>query len=178
MKKIFLIISILCIYFSFNNINNVYAYESRTDITLTNPASFNGTYEIERFVLRQNDTVIIDSDDDFKVYDEKGIATIEIRFNEENVFIDLVYKMQMVGPVFKDNELSKYQFIYDNKTFTTKRPKGTPLAKTLTSIGMIVYDHKDLIWEFNFEKDLTLILKLEKKYNIPTVINKNPFLNQ
>ena len=178
MKNIFLILTLFTVLIVINNPERTYAYERKTDINLTQPSSFNGTYEIERFVIRQGDSVIVDSNDDYKVYDEKGIATIQLRSSNNKVFIDLVYKMQMVGPIFQNPEIGKYNFIYDKRTFTIDRPQGTPLSKTLTSIGMIVYDHEDLLWEFPFEKDLTLILKLEKKYNIATVIDKLPFLGK
>lgn len=145
-------------------------------ISLTDPLSFNGTYEVERLIIRNGDTTLLDSDNSYEVYDNKGIATINMKISRDNVAVDLIYKMQMVGPVFKKSEVANYSFLYDSQTYTAKRPQGMPLSKALSSIGMTIYDHEDLIWEMPFEKGYTLILKLEKKTDIATIIDKKPFI--
>ncbi len=145
-------------------------------ISLTDPLSFNGTYEVERLIIRNGDNTLLDSDNSYDVYDNKGIATINMKISQNNVAVDLIYKMQMVGPAFKRPEISNYSFLYDSQTFTAKRPSGMSLSKALSSIGMTIYDHEDLIWEMPFEKGYTLILKLEKKNDISTIIDKKPFI--
>lgn len=145
-------------------------------ISLTNPVSFNGTYKIERLIIRDGDNLLLDSDNDYEVYEDKGVATINMKIGKDNLEIDLVYKVQMVGPAFKRPEIAKYTFIYDSRTFSAKRDAGVPLSKSLTSIGMMVYDHEDLIWEMPFEDGRTLILKFEKKSDISTPIDKKPFI--
>ncbi len=176
MKKIILFsLFILC--FTFPVYSQTYTYSGRpTPIDLTNPLSFNGTYEVERLIIRSGDTLLLDSDNSYDVYDDKGIATINMKISNNNVAVDLIYKMQMVGPAFKRADIANYGFIYDSQTFTTVRKNNTPLSKALTSIGMTIYDHEDLIWEMPFEKGYTLILKLEKKNDISTIIDKKPFI--
>lgn len=145
-------------------------------ISLTNPTSFNGTYEVERLIIRDGDKLILDSDNDYEVYDDKGIATINMKLNANTVAVDLIYKVQMVGPAFENQNISKYGFMYDSQTFTAQKPANTSLSKALSSIGMTIYDHEDLIWEMPFEKNKSLILKLEKKSDISTIIDKKPFI--
>lgn len=147
-----------------------------TPISLQNPTSFNGTYEIERLIIREGDKLILDSDNDYEVYDDKGVATINLKLSANTVAVDLIYKMQMVGPAFENTEISKYGFIYDSQTFSAKKNNNMSLSKALTSIGMTVYDHEDLIWEMPFENGKSLILKLEKKSDIATIIDKKPFI--
>lgn len=145
-------------------------------ISLTDPLSFNGTYEVERLIIRNGDNTLLDSDNSYDVYDDKGVATINMKISQNNVAVDLIYKMQMAGPAFKRPEISNYAFLYDSQTFTAQRPSGISLSKALSSIGMTIYDHEDLIWEMPFEKGCTLILKLEKKNDISTIIDKKPFI--
>lgn len=175
MKKIILfsilIMSISSILFAQNRYAGI-----PVPISLTDPLSFNGTYEIERLIIRNGDNTLLDSDNSYDVYDDKGIATINMKISQNNVSIELIYKMQMVGPAFKRSEISNYSFLYDSQIFTAQRPQGISLSKALSSIGMIVYDHEDLIWEMPFEKGYTLILKLEKKNDISTIIDKKPFI--
>ena len=145
-------------------------------ISLTNPLSFNGTYKVERLIIRNSDNTLLDSSNSYDVYDDKGIATINMKISQNNVAVDLIYKMQIVGQAFKRAEISNYSFLYDSQTFTAQRPSGTSLSSALSSIGMTIYDHEDLIWEMPFEKGYTLILKLEKKNDISTIIDKKPFI--
>ena len=145
-------------------------------ISLTDPLSFNGTYEVERLIIRNGDNTLLDSDNSYDVYDDKGVATINMKISQNNVAVDFIYKMQMVGPAFKRADITNYSFIYDSQTFTAQRPSGMSLSKALSSIGMTIYDHEDLIWEMPFEKGYTLILKLEKKNDISTIIDKKPFI--
>ena len=84
--------------------------------------------------------------------------------------------MQMVGPAFERSDISKYSFLYDSRTFTAERPNNMPISKALSSIGMTIYDSEDLIWEMPFENGYTIILKLEKKSDIATIIDKKPFI--
>ncbi len=177
MKKIILYIAaILC--FNTALYAQTYTYAGKpAPLDLTNPNSFNGTYEIERLIIRNGDTLLLDSDNSYDVYDDKGIATINMKISSDNVAVDLIYKMQMVGPAFKRADLVNYGFLYDSQTFTAARKTNMPLSKALSSIGMTIYDHEDLIWEMPFEKGLTLILKLEKKNDIATIIDKKPFIN-
>ena len=155
----------------------IYSYGGKpAPIDLKNPLSFNGTYEVERLIIRDGDTLLLDSDNSYDVYDDKGIATINMKINNNNIAIDFIYKMQMVGPAFKRADISNYSFLYDSQKFSTTKQPNTPLSKALTSIGMTIYDHEDLIWEMPFEKGYTLILKLEKKNDISTIIDKKPFI--
>ena len=64
-----------------------------------------------------------------------------MKISQNNVAVDLIYKMQMVGPAFKRAEISNYSFLYDSQTFTAQRPSGTSLSSALSSIGMTIYDH-------------------------------------
>lgn len=176
MKKIILFcLLIISIYSAAFAQNSRYAGVP-VPISLTDPLSFNGTYEIERLIIRNGDNTLLDSDNSYDVYDEKGVATINMKINQSSVAVDLIYKMQMVGPAFKRAEISNYSFLYDSQTFTAQRPSGMSLSKALSSIGMTIYDHEDLIWEMPFEKGYTLILKLEKKNDISTIIDKKPFI--
>ena len=147
-----------------------------TPINLTNPLSFDGTYEIERLIIRNGDTLLLDSDNSYDVYDNKGIATINMKISNNNIAVDLIYKMQMVGPAFKRSEISNYTFLYDSVTFPAERPNNMPISKALSSIGMTIYDYEDSIWEMTLEKGYTIILKLEKKSDITTIIDKKPFI--
>lgn len=177
MKKILLciiIINISCVCYAQKQQNRYAGHP--VPLSLTDPLSFNGTYEVSRLIIRNGDTTLLDSENGYDVYDDKGIATINMKISQNNVAIDLIYKMQMVGPAFKRPNLSNYSFLYDSQTFIANRPSGTPLSKALYSIGMMVYDHEDLIWEMPFEKGYTVILKLEKKSDISTIIDKRPFL--
>ncbi len=176
MKKIilfsFLIISIYSVSFAQTN-----RYTSvPMPLSLANPLSFNGTYEVDRLIIRNGDDTLLDSENVYDVYDDKGVATINMKISQNSVAVELIYKMQMVGPAFKRPEISKYSFLYDNQVFTANRPKNMPLSKALSQIGMTIYDHEDLIWEMPFEKGYTLIMKLEKKTDISTIINKKPFI--
>lgn len=175
MKKVFLFLLLSVIF-----ITPAYAQYKYTGkpmpINLTNPLSFNGTYEIDRLIIRNGDNLLLDTDNSYDVYDDKGIATINLKLSKNNVAVDIVYKMQMVGPAFKRNEISKYSFLYDSRTFTASRPDNMPISKALSSIGMTIYDYEDLIWEMPFENGYTIILKLEKKSDITTIIDKKPFI--
>lgn len=175
MKKVllFLILSLLFV----TPLYAQYKYTGKpTPIALTNPLSFNGTYEIERLIIRNGDNLMLDSDNSYDVYDDKGIATINLKISKNNVAVDIVYKMQMVGPAFERSDISKYGFLYDSRTFTAERPNNMPISKALSSIGMTIYDSEDLIWEMPFENGYTIILKLEKKSDIATIIDKKPFI--
>ena len=79
-------------------------------ISLTDPLSFNGTYEVERLIIRNGDNTLLDSDNSYDVYDDKGVATINMKISQNNVAVDLIYKMQMAGPAFKRPEISNYAF--------------------------------------------------------------------
>lgn len=175
MKKVFLVLllSVMLV----TPLYAQYKYTGRPmPINLTNPLSFNGTYEIDRLIIRNGDNLMLDTDNSYDVYDEKGIATINLKLSNNNVAVDIVYKMQMVGPAFERNDISKYSFLYDSRTFTASRPDKMPISKALSSIGMTIYDYEDLIWEMPFENGYTIILKLEKKSDIMTIIDKKPFI--
>lgn len=175
MKKVLLFL--LFVLLTTTPLHAQYKYTGKpTPISLTNPLSFNGTYEIERLIIRNGDSLLLDSDNSYDVYDDKGIATINLKISNNNVAVDVIYKMQMVGPAFQRSDIAQYNFLYDNRTFTANRTNNMPISKALSSIGMTIYDYEDLIWEMPFEKGYTIILKLEKKSDIATIIDKLPFI--
>lgn len=177
MKKVFLFSTAFLFVLIAPLYAQTYKYTGKpTPINLTNPLSFNGTYEIERLIIRDGDTLLLDSDNSYDVYDNKGIATINMKISNNNIAVDLIYKIQMVGPAFKRAEISNYTFLYDSITVPAERPNNMPISKALSSIGMTIYDYEDLIWEMPFEKGYTIILKLEKKSDITTIIDKKPFI--
>lgn len=177
MKKVFLFSTAFLFVLIAPLFAQTYKYTGKpTPINLTNPLSFNGTYEIERLIIRDGDNLLLDSDNSYDVYDNKGIATINMKINNNNIAVDLIYKIQMVGPAFKRAEISNYTFLYDSITVPAERPNNMPISKALSSIGMTIYDYEDLIWEMPFEKGYTIILKLEKKSDITTIIDKKPFI--
>ncbi len=120
-------------------------------ISLTNPLSFNGTYKVERLIIRNSDNTLLDSSNSYDVYDDKGIATINMKISQNNVAVDLIYKMQMVGPAFKRAEISNYSFGLENW------------------LALMSGMWDKLKEQFN-------ILKLEKKNDISTIIDKKPFI--
>lgn len=177
MKKVFLFSTAFLFVLIAPLFAQTYKYTGKpTPINLTNPLSFNGTYEIERLIIRDGDNLLLDSDNSYDVYDNKGIATINMKISNNNIAVDLIYKIQMVGPAFKRAEISNYTFLYDSITVPAERPNNMPISKALSSIGMTIYDYEDLIWEMPFEKGYTIILKLEKKSDITTIIDKKPFI--
>ena len=44
-----------------------------------------------------------------------------MKISNNNIAVDLIYKMQMVGPAFKRSEISNYTFLYDSVTFPAER---------------------------------------------------------
>lgn len=128
-----------------------------------NPLSLNGTYDIERFVINEGDSVILDSDNDYAVDDDRGETTVNIDMTDNT--INLTFKMQMAGPAFnKGSQLVKYSFIYKNITVAIPETKnGAGLAGSLEQIGLHVYGMSQLAWEIPFEGNKTIILILEKE---------------
>lgn len=136
------------------------------------PTSINGTYEIDRFVIKEGDKIILDSDNDFAVADDKGYLTINMTVGKE-ITLEMIYNMQMVGPAFQNPELAKYNFLYDKQTFKMPYTQGQSISAALSTIGMTVYDHEDVYWEMPFEKGKRLFMKIEKESdNIMQLTNK------
>lgn len=138
------------------------------------PTSINGTYEIDRFVIKEGDKIILDSDNDFAVADDRGFLTINMTVGKE-IKLDMVYNMQMAGPAFQNPELQKYSFTYDKQTFKIPYKEGSPISEALSSIGMTVYDHEDIYWQIPFEKGRKLFLKIEKESDSIMELTNRPY---
>lgn len=128
-----------------------------------NPLSISGTYDIERFVINEGDNVVIDSDNDYAVDDDRGEAAINI--NTTTNTINLAFRMQMSGPAFnKGSHLAKYSFIYKNITIAIPQNDNVSMiTDRLEQIGLHVYGMDQLAWEIPFEDNKTIILILEKE---------------
>lgn len=138
------------------------------------PTSINGTYEIDRFVIKDGDKILLDSQNDFAVVDDKGFLTINMNIGKD-ITLEMAYNMQMVGPAFQNPELKKYEFLYDKKTFTIPHSDGKPISTALSSIGMTVYDHEDVYWELPFENNQKLFLKIEKESDNIMQLTDKPY---
>lgn len=140
-----------------------------------NPISMNGTYDIDRLVIREGDRTVLDSEDDYSVRDDKGEATVV--FNQATNTIDVVFKMQMSGSVFqKGSALAKYAFIYEKRSLTL--PAGGEMLERINKAGMSAYDHDEIVIELPFETGRKLILLLDKETDkvIPVSNSKYLFL--
>lgn len=140
------------------------------------PTSINGTYEIDRFVIKEGDKIVLDSKNDFAVADDKGFLTINMNIGKD-ITLEMAYNIQMVGPAFQNPELKKYEFVYDKKTFTIPYTQGKPISEALSSIGMTVYDHEDVYWELPFENNKKLFLKIEKESDNIMLLTNKPYYN-
>lgn len=138
------------------------------------PTSINGTYEIDRFVIKEGDKILLDSDNNFAVADDKGYLTINMTVGKE-ITLEMIYNMQMVGPAFQNPELQKYSFQYDKKTFKIPYTQGQPISAALSSIGMTVYDHEDVYWEMPFENGKRLFMKIEKESDNIMQLTDKPY---
>lgn len=138
------------------------------------PSSINGTYEIDRFVIKEGDKIILDSDNDFAVADDKGYLTINMTIGKE-ISLEMIYNMQMVGPAFQNPELQKYGFLYDKKTFKIPYTQGQPISTALSTIGMTVYDHEDVYWEIPFDNGKRLFMKIEKESDNIMQLTDQPY---
>lgn len=144
-------------------------------LSLRDPQTFNGTYRIERFILREKDNTLLDSDNEFQVYDDKGIATIILKLSKSQLQAEFIYKMEMVGPAFDTEALKDYRFIYKKKVFTTDMQKFDSLSAALQNIGVTVYGSHELLWQLPFEKGKTVTIKLNKKRDIAMPLDNIPF---
>lgn len=127
-----------------------------------NPISISGTYEIDQMVIMDNGAAILNSEDDYSVNDDKGEATI-LFSNSSGMKLDIVYKMQMSGPVFKKGSaLAQYAFIYNKKSISLAPKEGEPLSATLAKAGLQVVDHEDIILTIPLENGRIIKFILEK----------------
>lgn len=144
-------------------------------LSFRDPQTFNGTFRIERFILRDKDMTLLDSDNEFQVYDDKGIATIVLKMSKSQLQVELIYKMEMVGPAFDTEALKGYKFIFKKKVFTVDIQKFDSVSAALQSMGATVYGSHELIWQLPFEKGKTVTLKLNKKRDIAMPLDNIPF---
>ncbi len=126
-----------------------------------NPVSVSGTYDIERLIIKDGNNVILDSEDDRAVDDDRGEACIIL--NMESRTLNISFKMQMTGSVFKKGSyLAPYSFIYDKAGFNLPLEANEPLGESLEKNGITIYTMKDVKFEMPFDGGKTLILFLEK----------------
>ena len=139
------------------------------------PTSINGTYEIDRLIIRNGEKTLLDSDNDFSIVDHKGFFTINMAINKDNITLEAIYSMQMVGPAFQNPEIKDYAFLYDKKIWTFPFIEGSSLAETLKKIGITVYDSEDIYLELPFESDKKIMMKIEKETDYIMQLTDKPY---
>lgn len=140
-----------------------------------NPASVSGTYKIDRIVIKEGEEVILDSNKDYAVTDDKGEMAIDLNIAAQTISMN--FKMQMSGPVFtKGSALARYSFIYENKTIAFDTATKKTWEEKLAALGLHVYSHDTAVWEIPFESSKTLVLILEKENDKIKKLSKSKYL--
>ncbi len=152
-------------------------HERPTPIDLAaDPASLNGTYEIDRLVLKSGDKIIVDSDDGRIVRDDKGELAFEMTVGE-SIKINAAFKMQMAGESFSEKQaLAPYAFIYDKKSYDLPYKPGSPISDALLGVGMHIYGYREILWELPFRDGITMILKLKKETDRIMPVTDTPYM--
>ncbi len=159
MKKTLLFIALATI----ATANIAVARDHYTKINVVaNPASLNGTYEIDQLLIKKDGVTLLDSEDDdgrkAPIDDSRGDMTINLSGDA----LTVTYKMQIEGKIFEsDASLKQYEYMYD--TVSIQLPAGASLAERLETVGVMIYDKDELFLKLVLEDGNTAIFRVEKE---------------
>lgn len=153
------------------NLKLIDKIKGASKINLDNVSSYNGTYQIERFVLLTKNKVLIDTSNAEEVESFKGELTIEL--NKMTKIIDSTFKFQFKekNPVVINNKIKKnpYEYIFFKRKIELVKDiyaDSSNIKDNIVDAGLHYYkDENKLLWEFPLTKHKRAIVILEKTSN-------------